>query len=978
MKTKFWTSEDPSEALIVQNTDEGFLILEKQYDLQYSVRSSLLPEDSTFSDVQPYRIFTATGRIDHCLRIFLPWDEDLRIEGVKTQFVAHTTSILSTVSFAAKTLSEFLEAVSQKKAFIVKIKDLTIFDASLKARGKRLIPSVNHHGSSYFKGDCVVDISKIGAADSFGNPIAIVTKNVSAQQKEEIFRLYAEKGMSTITLGRKYNCSPETIRTWMRKAGIDRRPQYGAELPSGSISASSQPISMSESREPSAPTDFVDLTNEDYLGTSQAIPAAVDLDGIDTCPSSEAAIPSGTINATSQPGSTSKSQDPSVPTDYVDLTNEDYPGIFQTNLAAVDQDVRPCMPEQYQKARESCVERIKPKVPVDQIQLVSACLTPAPPHSIRDSEGKSPTLLNEPGQKRSLSSGDPTSKEDRSMDEDILKILDDFPCDPAAFGEEVDIKDLVVENNKDSEGDSPTPLNEPEQRTRPNNILTNEPADNDKSEELALSERPNFVTDLDDLDTKVRSLMITSENVLWRGNKNIGRARICTICGKEGPVTNIMSHIESNHMAGIAIPCDICGKAFKSRNSLNKHRRHYHTRDGENQAQIRFKPGPSSPSLPSQQHSGNLTISQVQSLVQKPSEECEVVLEVHNPAPASQSSGHIPISSKEQDLNPTKFLVATSQGGQVQNKSGSQPNSTLQLRTSTRTISNLPCLLCKKTFGHTIALQNHLAQVHFRKQMFDKMEKIKMAILLPTECPIYSCGFIGNNKMHTMLHFACYHKAINKVLELYAKKNALESTPDFATLAASGFFNSSEPLVNHSTCPYCQRKVNPVHEQFHVVFHHLREHYDKEIKTGQLAFGFPSTKCPGFGCTRNDNERITRNDNSISILKHFAKQHLTPEEMEKRLTSSICSSSPAIRCPFLTNQMAPCPVDFHITGQEDLQAAYKHIISHVPHMLDDVQKLITLACPLKPSMGHPVDCPLKHCNSKLVDLAPHIKAVHRF
>ena len=53
-----------------------------------------------------------------------------------------------------------------------------------------------------------------------------------------------------------------------------------------------------------------------------------------------------------------------------------------------------------------------------------------------------------------MSSTDPTSKEIQSMDEDILRILDDFPCDPAAFGEEVDIKDLVIEDYTSEEIDS--------------------------------------------------------------------------------------------------------------------------------------------------------------------------------------------------------------------------------------------------------------------------------------------------------------------------------------------------------------------------------------------------------------------------------------------------------------------------------------------------------------------------------------------
>ena len=41
-------------------------------------------------------------------------------------------------------------------------------------------------------------------------------------------------------------------------------------------------------------------------------------------------------------------------------------------------------------------------------------------------------------------------------------------------------------------------------------------------------------------------------------------------------MANIRDHIESNHITGISIPCDTCGKAFKSRNSLCAHKSPQH------------------------------------------------------------------------------------------------------------------------------------------------------------------------------------------------------------------------------------------------------------------------------------------------------------------------------------------------------------------------------------------------------------------
>jgi len=64
-------------------------------------------------------------------------------------------------------------------------------------------------------------------------------------------------------------------------------------------------------------------------------------------------------------------------------------------------------------------------------------------------------------------------------------------------------------------------------------------------------------------------MMLVSENA----NPYLkGRARICKVCGKEGSYQLIMNHIESHHIAGISIPCGLCGKVSKTRNVLVMHR----------------------------------------------------------------------------------------------------------------------------------------------------------------------------------------------------------------------------------------------------------------------------------------------------------------------------------------------------------------------------------------------------------------------
>ena len=76
-------------------------------------------------------------------------------------------------------------------------------------------------------------------------------------------------------------------------------------------------------------------------------------------------------------------------------------------------------------------------------------------------------------------------------------------------------------------------------------------------------------TNMESLDQQVKSMMLVSENA---DPYKKGRARICKVCGKEGSWGDIKKHIEANHIAGISIPCGLCGRSFKSRNSLSVHK----------------------------------------------------------------------------------------------------------------------------------------------------------------------------------------------------------------------------------------------------------------------------------------------------------------------------------------------------------------------------------------------------------------------
>ena len=73
-----------------------------------------------------------------------------------------------------------------------------------------------------------------------------------------------------------------------------------------------------------------------------------------------------------------------------------------------------------------------------------------------------------------------------------------------------------------------------------------------------------------DLEDRVVSLMEKSQN-------HIGKqpAYICKVCGKEGRQGNMKDHIEANHLEGIIIPCNLCDKTFRCRDSLRHHMRRH-------------------------------------------------------------------------------------------------------------------------------------------------------------------------------------------------------------------------------------------------------------------------------------------------------------------------------------------------------------------------------------------------------------------
>ena len=77
----------------------------------------------------------------------------------------------------------------------------------------------------------------------------------------------------------------------------------------------------------------------------------------------------------------------------------------------------------------------------------------------------------------------------------------------------------------------------------------------------------NDSSSVDEIEQKVTEHLRKNENGDYT----------CNLCGKTGGknIRNMKNHIET-HMEGISFSCSICGKQFRSRNSMNNHKTVFH------------------------------------------------------------------------------------------------------------------------------------------------------------------------------------------------------------------------------------------------------------------------------------------------------------------------------------------------------------------------------------------------------------------
>ena len=79
-------------------------------------------------------------------------------------------------------------------------------------------------------------------------------------------------------------------------------------------------------------------------------------------------------------------------------------------------------------------------------------------------------------------------------------------------------------------------------------------------------------TEISELDEQINLILVAGQNPILRKRGKKDKSLVCKVCGKEGNKTNIIDHIESLHIDGIDLPCQMCEKTFRSRHKVINHK----------------------------------------------------------------------------------------------------------------------------------------------------------------------------------------------------------------------------------------------------------------------------------------------------------------------------------------------------------------------------------------------------------------------
>ena len=157
-----------------------------------------------------------------------------------------------------------------------------------------------------------------------------------------------------------------------------------------------------------------------------------------------------------------------------------------------------------------------------------------------------------------------------------------------AIAEDIQLKGLTGQTSSDLGEGQDQPIESeviknkelPTESINPNSHVIHYTTDLEKTSKALSIPNPSG-TNLQELDEKVKSLMVRGQKMIPHGKRQNGTiiqatSCICKVCGKEGRDIHIKNHIEANHLEGISIACDNCDIVLSSRSSLANHKSRFH------------------------------------------------------------------------------------------------------------------------------------------------------------------------------------------------------------------------------------------------------------------------------------------------------------------------------------------------------------------------------------------------------------------
>ena len=89
---------------------------------------------------------------------------------------------------------------------------------------------------------------------SIASNSGLTTKNLTPEQRQQIINECVEEMISPTDLARKWNCNADTIRTWVRKAGLTLPKQYKKSIYPDSGSAPARAMGYDQPPPVSSPS----------------------------------------------------------------------------------------------------------------------------------------------------------------------------------------------------------------------------------------------------------------------------------------------------------------------------------------------------------------------------------------------------------------------------------------------------------------------------------------------------------------------------------------------------------------------------------------------------------------------------------------------------------------------------------------------------------------------------------------------------